>query len=65
MACDAVNEITVRLGQLRALREDAICRGNLELAITYGWSMIRLSEERLIDALAPDDVTPKKDDGSK
>lgn len=30
-----------------ALREDAIARGMQELAIVYGWSAIRLSEQIL------------------
>ena len=32
---------------LGVLRNDAIARGMLELAITYGWSMLRLGDERI------------------
>ena len=40
----AINPVAVSLWKLR---EEAIALGLQELAITFGWSLIRISEEKL------------------
>jgi hypothetical protein len=33
--------------RFRALRDDALGRGYLELAVTYGWTLMRLGIEKI------------------
>jgi hypothetical protein len=37
---------------LERLREDALARGMLDLAIVYGWSMLRIMDEVIARQLA-------------